>query len=72
MYYGGFHGSHRVIIWLWDILANDFSPDERAMFLKVKAVSQKGVFVYVCISGLSFWSTSFSPQKGFWVRVLPW
>ncbi|KAH0625656.1 hypothetical protein JD844_015250 [Phrynosoma platyrhinos] len=34
VYYGGFHGSHRVIIWLWDILANDFSPDERAMFLK--------------------------------------
>ena len=35
MYYGGFHGSHRVIIWLWDILASDFTPDERAMFLKV-------------------------------------
>nr|XP_020657546.1 ubiquitin-protein ligase E3B [Pogona vitticeps] len=34
VYYGGFHGSHRVIIWLWDILANDFSADERAMFLK--------------------------------------
>ncbi|XP_027719012.1 ubiquitin-protein ligase E3B [Vombatus ursinus] len=34
VYYGGFHGSHRVIIWLWDILANDFTPDERAMFLK--------------------------------------
>uniref|UniRef100_A0A670J5B6 Ubiquitin-protein ligase E3B n=1 Tax=Podarcis muralis TaxID=64176 RepID=A0A670J5B6_PODMU len=34
VYYGGFHGSHRVIIWLWDILANDFNPDERAMFLK--------------------------------------
>lgn len=39
VYYGGFHGSHRVIIWLWDILANDFSPEERAMFLKVSAVS---------------------------------
>lgn len=38
VYYGGFHGSHRVIIWLWDILANDFSPEERAMFLKVSAV----------------------------------
>lgn len=35
VYYGGFHGSHRVIIWLWDILASDFTPDERAMFLKV-------------------------------------
>lgn len=36
MYYGGFHGSHRVIIWLWDILASDFTPEERAMFLKVR------------------------------------
>lgn len=35
VYYGGFHGSHRVIIWLWDILASDFTPNERAMFLKV-------------------------------------
>uniref|UniRef100_A0A8C5LRJ3 Ubiquitin-protein ligase E3B n=1 Tax=Leptobrachium leishanense TaxID=445787 RepID=A0A8C5LRJ3_9ANUR len=34
VYYGGFHGSHRVIVWLWDILANDFSSDEKAMFLK--------------------------------------
>lgn len=38
MYYGGFHGSHRVIIWLWDILASDFTPNERAMFLKVLCV----------------------------------
>ncbi|XP_078193354.1 ubiquitin-protein ligase E3B isoform X6 [Callithrix jacchus] len=36
VYYGGFHGSHRVIIWLWDILASDFTPDERAMFLKLQ------------------------------------
>lgn len=36
MYYGGFHSSHRVIIWLWDILSSDFSAVERAMFLKVK------------------------------------
>ncbi|XP_007900039.2 ubiquitin-protein ligase E3B [Callorhinchus milii] len=34
VYYGGFHGSHRVITWLWDILAHDFTPEERAMFLK--------------------------------------
>ncbi|KAM4809996.1 ubiquitin-protein ligase E3B [Rhinophrynus dorsalis] len=34
VYYGGFHGSHRVIIWLWDILANDFTSEEKAMFLK--------------------------------------
>lgn len=35
VYYGGFHSSHRVIIWLWDILSSDFTPEERAMFLKV-------------------------------------
>uniref|UniRef100_UPI00398F80AD ubiquitin-protein ligase E3B n=1 Tax=Pristiophorus japonicus TaxID=55135 RepID=UPI00398F80AD len=34
VYYGGFHGSHRVINWLWDILAHDFTAEERAMFLK--------------------------------------
>ncbi|XP_035234308.1 ubiquitin-protein ligase E3B [Anguilla rostrata] len=34
VYYGGFHSSHRVIIWLWDILSNDFTAEERAMFLK--------------------------------------
>lgn len=36
VYYGGFHSSHRVIIWLWDILSSDFNAEERAMFLKVK------------------------------------
>lgn len=35
VYYGGFHSSHRVIIWLWDILSSDFNAEERAMFLKV-------------------------------------
>ncbi|KAM9447065.1 LOW QUALITY PROTEIN: ubiquitin-protein ligase E3B-like [Clarias gariepinus] len=34
VYYGGFHSSHRVIIWLWEILSSEFTPDERAMFLK--------------------------------------
>lgn len=34
VYYGGFHGSHRVIVWLWDILAHDFNSEEKAMFLK--------------------------------------
>ncbi|CAG9759771.1 unnamed protein product [Ceutorhynchus assimilis] len=33
-YYGGFHDSHRVIGWLWDILEKDFNDDERGMFLK--------------------------------------
>uniref|UniRef100_A0A8C2X2V2 Ubiquitin-protein ligase E3B n=1 Tax=Cyclopterus lumpus TaxID=8103 RepID=A0A8C2X2V2_CYCLU len=34
VYYGGFHSSHRVIIWLWDIMSSDFTAEERAMFLK--------------------------------------
>lgn len=46
VYYGGFHGSHRVIIWLWDILASDFTPNERAMFLKVLTTS---VYVLECV-----------------------
>lgn len=35
-YYGGFHDSHRVVGWLWDILSRDFSEDERKLFLKVQ------------------------------------
>ena len=34
-YYGGFHNSHRVINWLFDILSHDFTADERGLFLKV-------------------------------------
>ncbi|XP_050531707.1 ubiquitin-protein ligase E3B isoform X2 [Daktulosphaira vitifoliae] len=33
-YYGGFHDSHRVILWLWDVLQKDFTENERALFLK--------------------------------------
>ncbi|GJQ75479.1 hypothetical protein Trydic_g17567 [Trypoxylus dichotomus] len=33
-YYGGFHDSHRVVCWLWDILEKDFSEEEKGMFLK--------------------------------------
>ena len=33
-YFGGFHNSHRVICWLWDILERDFSPEEHRLFLK--------------------------------------
>jgi len=33
-YYGGFHNSHRVIAWLWDILQNEFTPEERKLFLR--------------------------------------
>lgn len=34
-YYGGFHDNHRVISWLWDILENDLSSEEKRLFLKV-------------------------------------
>ncbi|VVC29410.1 IQ motif, EF-hand binding site,HECT domain [Cinara cedri] len=33
-YYGGFHDSHRVILWLWEILQKDFTEKERSLFLK--------------------------------------
>lgn len=33
-YYGGFHSSHKVIKWLWDVLENDFTAKERGQFLK--------------------------------------
>ncbi|PSN54423.1 Ubiquitin-protein ligase E3B [Blattella germanica] len=33
-YYGGFHDSHRVVCWLWDILDKDFTDEERRLFLK--------------------------------------
>ncbi|XP_065343486.1 ubiquitin-protein ligase E3B [Cloeon dipterum] len=33
-YYGGFHDSHKVIGWLWDVLENDFSELEKRSFLK--------------------------------------
>nr|XP_022345739.1 ubiquitin-protein ligase E3B-like [Crassostrea virginica] len=33
-YYGGYHNGHKVISWLWDIVTNDFTPQERALFLK--------------------------------------
>lgn len=33
-YSGGFHNSHRVIRWLWDILKRDFNDQERGLFLK--------------------------------------
>ena len=34
-YYGGFHNSHKVISWLWDILQHDFTVEEKGLFLKV-------------------------------------
>ena len=39
-YYGGFHDNHRVISWLWDILDNDFSEEEKRLFLKVSLLYQ--------------------------------
>merc|ERR1711988_769410 len=33
-YYGGFHNSHRVVNWLWDLLEKEFTQEERGKFLK--------------------------------------
>lgn len=33
-YHGGYHSGHKVISWLWDILANEFDVEERGKFLK--------------------------------------
>eukprot|EP00795_Rhopilema_esculentum_P015545 gene15545-6809_t len=34
LYYGGYHPGHPVILWLWDVLQNDFSEVEKKQFLK--------------------------------------
>jgi ubiquitin-protein ligase E3 B len=39
-YYGGFHDSHKVIGWLWDVLENDFSEQEKRFFLKVRSATK--------------------------------
>ncbi|KAL9980647.1 hypothetical protein ACROYT_G009257 [Oculina patagonica] len=33
-YYGGYHGNHRVVNWLWDVLEKEFSEEEKSRFLK--------------------------------------
>uniref|UniRef100_A0A158P9B2 HECT-type E3 ubiquitin transferase n=1 Tax=Angiostrongylus cantonensis TaxID=6313 RepID=A0A158P9B2_ANGCA len=38
-YYGGFHGSHRLIKWLWEIVEKDFTPEERRLFLKASSAT---------------------------------
>lgn len=49
-YYGGFHDSHRVVCWLWDILDKDFNDDERRLFLKVT----KFLYFLIGITDLEF------------------
>ena len=52
-YYGGYHDRHKVIVWLWDILKNDFNKEEKASFLKVSykfmKVSYKFVNMYISV-----------------------
>lgn len=55
VYYGGFHSSHRVIIWLWDIMSSDFTSEERAMFLKVKCLYISQPEAVHCALPLSHW-----------------
>ncbi|XP_032220444.2 ubiquitin-protein ligase E3B isoform X2 [Nematostella vectensis] len=33
-YYGGYHGGHRVVVWLWEILDKEFNDQEKSLFLK--------------------------------------
>ncbi|KAH3752596.1 hypothetical protein DPMN_187217 [Dreissena polymorpha] len=33
-YYGGYHNNHKVVNWLFEILEKDFTPTDRAAFLK--------------------------------------
>ncbi|GFO13719.1 ubiquitin-protein ligase e3b [Plakobranchus ocellatus] len=33
-YHGGYHNNHKVINWLWDIVANDLNMEEKGLFLK--------------------------------------
>ncbi|CAF0883062.1 unnamed protein product [Brachionus calyciflorus] len=40
-YWGGLHSNHRLIKWLWEILENDFSKEERSLFLKFVTSSPK-------------------------------
>ncbi|VDP00473.1 unnamed protein product [Soboliphyme baturini] len=40
-YFGGFHNNHPVIKWLWSVLQDDFSPEERHLFLKFVTSSSK-------------------------------
>ena len=33
-YLGGYHGNHRVILWFWDIILNEFTEEEKSALLK--------------------------------------
>lgn len=35
VYQGGYHRTHPVIKWLWQVLEQEFSREERALFLRV-------------------------------------
>lgn len=66
-YYGGYHEHHRVISWLWDIVKNDFSSEEKGKLLKV------GKYAACCVNFSMKLATSklhipnlFSSQCAFW------
>ena len=40
-YMGGFHPSHQIVRWLWDVVGKDFDACEKGLFLKVCRSSQK-------------------------------
>ena len=73
VYYGGYHSSHRVISWLWDILKNDFKKEEKALFLKVCGGAKDSCvltlfrcvqFVYILVGCMGIWAYG---SMGVWV-----
>jgi hypothetical protein len=60
-YYGGFHDSHRVVVWLWEILEKDFN-DKVSLFLSLKGQCHELIsmadsttpIVWLSVSGTSW------------------
>lgn len=48
-YYGGFHDSHRVIVWLWEVLERDFSDAEK---VKTENGTVCNILLRACSSNL--------------------
>jgi len=67
-YYGGFHSNHRVVLWLWDVLENDFTPEERRLFLKVSKISYAA---WIQVSNSSFCSSLSPVARNRRCSVLP-
>ena len=40
-YFNGLHSNHRLVKWLWEVIENDFTKEERSLFLKFVTSSSK-------------------------------